>query len=278
MKRTFGAAIAAGPMGLGARVGVVLYLLFLVLIPLAAIVERGFAGGVGGIWHAVVSPMAAHALVLTLWTAALMAVVNAVMGTATAWILVRHPFPGSRFLATLVDLPFAIPTLVAGIMLVTLFGPQTALGGWLTVHGVPIVFATPGIILALLFITMPLVVRAVEPVLIELDPAEEEAAATLGAKPWTTFFRVVLPPILPAVASGTIQCFARAVAEFGSVVVVSGNIPGKTLTAPVYIFGEVEGDRPVVAAAVSVVLLLVAVGLLLATRVLQQQFVRRERA
>jgi sulfate transport system permease protein len=190
---------------------------------------------------------------------------------------VRHPFPGSRFLATIVDLPFAIPTLVAGIMLVTLFGPQTALGAWMGRHGMQIVFANPGIILALLFITMPLVVRAVEPVLQELDPAEEEAAFTLGAGSWTTFFRVVLPPILPAIASGTIQCFARAVAEFGSVVVVSGNIPARTLTAPVYIFGEVEGDRPEIAAAVSIVLLLIAIGLLFSTRWLQR-FVRRERA
>jgi sulfate transport system permease protein len=263
-------------MGPGARLAVILYIVALVAIPLAAIVERGLAGGVGGIWRAVTMPIAAKALVLTLWTAGLMAVINAVMGTATAWVLVRHPFPGSRFLATIVDLPFAIPTLVAGIMLVTLFGPQTALGAWMGRHGMQIVFANPGIILALLFITMPLVVRAVEPVLQELDPAEEEAAFTLGAGSWTTFFRVVLPPILPAIASGTIQCFARAVAEFGSVVVVSGNIPARTLTAPVYIFGEVEGDRPEIAAAVSIVLLLIAIGLLFSTRWLQR-FVRRER-
>lgn len=277
MKRRFRAVIAAGPMGPGARLAVILYIVCLVLIPLAAIVERGLTGGVSGIWRAIATPIAAKALTLTLWTAALMAVINAVMGTATAWVLVRHPFPGSRFLATIVDLPFAIPTLVAGIMLVTLFGPQTALGAWFGAHGMRIVFANPGIILALLFITMPLVVRAVEPVLMELDPAEEEAAHTLGAGTWTTFFRVVLPAILPAIASGTIQCFARAVAEFGSVVVVSGNIPGRTLTAPVYIFGEVEGDHPAIAAAVSIVLLLIAIGLLFSTRWLQR-FVRREHA
>jgi sulfate transport system permease protein len=277
VKRRFRAVIAAGPMGPGARLAVILYIVVLVLIPLAAVVERGLAGGVGGIWRAIATPIAAKALILTLWTAALMAVINAVMGTATAWVLVRHPFPGSRFLATIVDLPFAIPTLVAGIMLVTLFGPQTPLGAWFGNHGMRIVFANPGIVLALLFITMPLVVRAVEPVLMELDPAEEEAAFTLGAGTWTTFFRVVLPAILPAVASGTIQCFARAVAEFGSVVVVSGNIPGRTLTAPVYIFGEVEGDHPAIAAAVSIVLLLIAILLLFSTRWLQG-FVRKEHA
>jgi sulfate transport system permease protein len=276
MKRRFRAVIAAGPMGPVARLAVILYILLLVVIPLTAIVERGLTGGVSGIWRAATAPVAAKALTLTLWTAALMAVINAVMGTATAWVLVRHPFHGSRFLATIVDLPFAIPTLVAGIMLVTLFGPQTALGAWFGRHGLQIVFANPGIILALLFITMPLVVRAVEPVLMELDPAEEEASFTLGAGTWTTFFRVVLPPILPAIASGTIQCFARAVAEFGSVVVVSGNIPFRTLTAPVYIFSEVEGDRPEIAAAVSIVLLLIAIALLFSTRWLQR-FVRRER-
>ncbi len=270
MKKAIGAAIAAGPMGPAARAGVILYLFFLVIVPLAALVGQGFAGGVAGVWRAVNAPVAGRALVLTLWTAGLMSLVSAVMGTATAWILVRHRFPGDRVLSALVDLPFAIPTLVAGIMLVTLFGPQTALGGWLAAHGIRIVFAEPGIILALLFISMPLVVRAVEPVIMELDPAQEEAAATLGAGPWTTFFRVVMPPILPAVASGTIQCFARAVAEFGSVVVVSGNIPNKTLTAPVYIFGEVEGDRPAVAAAVSIVLLLIAIIMLLASRALQR--------
>ncbi|MDD5305753.1 MAG: sulfate ABC transporter permease subunit CysT [Deltaproteobacteria bacterium] len=277
MTRRVGAAVTPGPVGLALRAGVITYLAVLVIVPLATLAHKGLAGGAGAVWKAASSPVAADALVLTLWTAAVMAVVNAVMGTATAWVLVRFRFPGRRLLSALVDLPFAIPTLVAGIMLVTLFGPQTPLGAWMAAHGIKIVFADPGIILALLFITMPLVVRAVEPVLMEIDPAEEEAAATLGASPLVTFRRVVLPPVIPAIASGTIQCFARALAEFGSVVVVSGNIPNRTLTAPVYIFGEVESDRPGTAAAVSLLLLAVAVAALFATRGLQQ-FVGRDRA
>jgi sulfate/thiosulfate transport system permease protein len=277
MTRKVGAAVTPGPVGLALRAGVVTYLAVLVIVPLATLAHKGLAGGADAVWKAVSSPVAADALLLTLWTAALMSIVNAVMGTATAWVLVRYRFPGRRALSALVDLPFAIPTLVAGIMLVTLFGPQTPLGAWLTAHGVKIVFADPGIILALLFITMPLVVRAVEPVLMEIDPAEEEAAATMGASPLVTFGRVVLPPIIPAIASGTIQCFARALAEFGSVVVVSGNIPNRTLTAPVYIFGEVESDRPGTAAAVSLLLLFVALAALFATRGLQQ-LVGRDRA
>ncbi|MFZ1538709.1 MAG: ABC transporter permease subunit, partial [Chromatiaceae bacterium] len=183
-----------------------------------------------------------------------------------AWVLVRYRFPGRGLLSALVDLPFAIPTLVTGIMLVVLFGPQSALGAWLGVRGVPVAFAAPSIILALLFITMPFVVRAVEPVLLEQDPAEEEAAYTLGAGALTVFRRVLLPPIAPAILSGTIRSYARALGEFGSIVVVSGNIPLQTLTAPVYLFGEIESGRADVAAAVSVVLLAVALSLTFAAR------------
>ncbi|MCU0935495.1 MAG: ABC transporter permease subunit, partial [Gammaproteobacteria bacterium] len=207
------------------------------------------------------SPVAADALARTLLTAGVMALVNAVMGTATAWILVRYQFPGRGLLSGLVDLPFAIPTLVTGVMLVLLFGPQSPIGGWLNAQGLPVAFATPSIVLALLFITVPFVVRAVEPVLLEQDPAEEEAARTLGAGTFTVFRRVLLPPLLPAIISGTIRSYARALGEFGSIVVVSGNIPYQTLTAPIYVFGEIESGRPQVAAAVSVALLAVALAL-----------------
>lgn len=238
----------------------------LVVLPLVALLQHGLAGGIGGVWAALTAPVALAALWLTLWTAALMALLNAVMGTATAWVLVRYRFPGRGLLSALVDLPFAIPTLVTGIMLVVLFGPQSALGAWLGVRGVPVAFAAPSIILALLFITMPFVVRAVEPVLLEQDPAEEEAAYTLGAGALTVFRRVLLPPIAPAILSGTIRSYARALGEFGSIVVVSGNIPLQTLTAPVYLFGEIESGRADVAAAVSVVLLAVALSLTFAAR------------
>jgi sulfate transport system permease protein len=222
------------------RAGVITYVAVLVVLPLLALVQQGLGGGFGVLWEAVASPVAASALWLTLWTALAMAALNAVMGAATAWVLVRYRFPGRAFLSALLDLPFAIPTLVAGIMLVILFGPGSPLG------------------------------RAVEPVLTELDPDEEEAAGTLGAGRWRTFFEVILPPLLPAIGCGAVQCFARALAEFGSIVVVSGNMPRRTLTASVYLFGEIESGRPEIAAAVAVVLLAAAVGLMFLTRGLER--------
>jgi sulfate transport system permease protein len=258
--------LAPSRAGVAVRVGFAAYVLALVGLPLAALVAQGLRGGLSGVWRVVSAPVAAHALWLTFWTAALMAVVNAVMGTAAAWVLVRYRFPGRAALSALIDLPFAVPTLVAGVLLTVLLGPQSDLGGWLGRHGVRVIFAPPSIVLVLLFVTLPFVVRAVEPVLLELDPAEEEAAWLLGAGPVTTFTRVVLPALAPAILSGTIRSFARALAEFGSVVVVAGNIPHRTLTAPVFIFGEVESGRPGDAAAASVVLLVASVLLLVAAR------------
>lgn len=240
----------------------------LVVLPLGTLVVYALGDGPGAFLQALGAPCAAEALVLTLWTAALTAVLNAVTGTATAWVLVRYRFPGRSLFSGLVDLPFAIPTLVAGLMIVFLFGPQTPLGGWLDDIGLPVAFAPLGIVLSLQFITLPFVVRAVEPVLMDLNPAEEEAAATLGADLLFTFRRVLLPPLLPAIAGGTLQGFARALAEFGSIVVVSGNIPGRTLTAPVFIFGEVEAGRYEVATAVCLVLLVLALLLQPAVRAL----------
>jgi sulfate transport system permease protein len=256
-----GPAVEPGAGGVAVRWGVIAYVGLLVAIPLAALLASGLGQGVPALWQAVASPVAADALARTLLTAGVMALVNAVMGTATAWILVRYQFPGRGLLSGLVDLPFAIPTLVTGVMLVLLFGPQSPIGGWLNAQGLPVAFATPSIVLALLFITVPFVVRAVEPVLLEQDPAEEEAARTLGAGTFTVFRRVLLPPLLPAIISGTIRSYARALGEFGSIVVVSGNIPYQTLTAPIYVFGEIESGRPQVAAAVSVALLAVALAL-----------------
>jgi sulfate transport system permease protein len=262
-------AVRRGPGGLVLRGVVAIYVGLLVVLPLAALVFKGASVGLSGIVHSLMAPTARASLWLTLWTAAVMSVINALMGTFTAWLLVRHTFWGRRFLSSLVDLPMAIPTLVAGMMIVVLLGPQSRLGGLFAAHGFDIVFATPGIVLALLFINLPMVVRAVEPVLRELDPAEEEAARTLGAGDVRIFFQILLPPLWPAVATGTLQSFARALAEFGSMVVVSGNIPLRTLTIPVYIFGEVESGAPETAAAVSLVLLFLAAVLLLAVRGLQ---------
>jgi sulfate transport system permease protein len=263
-------AVAPGLGGLVVRAGVLAYVGALVALPLAALLAAGLGQGMTALWAAVSAPVAAEALRLTLVTAGIMAVINAFMGTATAWVLARYEFTGRGLLSGLVDLPFAIPTLVTGVMLVLLFGPQSPVGGWMTANDVPIAFAAPSIVLALLFITVPFVVRAVEPVLMEQDPAEEEAARTLGAGTFTVFRRVLLPPLMPSLLSGTIRSYARALGEFGSIVVVSGNIPHQTLTAPIYVFGEIESGRAEIAAAVSVVLLAVALGLNVAARAIER--------
>ncbi len=250
------------------RGGVLLYVALLVALPLIALASAGLSNGIAGVWHALSSPVAADALLLTLWTGALTAAINAVAGTATAWVLVRFRFPGRGLLQALVDLPFAVPTLVTGVMLVLLLGPTRPAGRWFAAHGIEVLFAPPAIIFALLFITVPFVVRAVEPVLAELDPAEEEAARTLGASDAVVVRRVILPALAPAIGVGALQSFARALAEFGSIVVVSGNIPHKSLTGAIYIFGEVEAGRPDIAAAVSLVLLALSFGLSLGARAL----------
>lgn len=240
------------------RGGVFGWVTLLVLLPVLVLVARGLEGGPGAFFAAVTEPAAVDALGLSLLTAAIATAINAVVGTAVAWMLVRWDVPGRRLLAALVDLPLAIPTLVAGVLIVALFGPHTPVGSALADLGFPVAFARPGIVLALLFVTLPFVVRAVEPVLEELDPAEEEAAFTLGATPVHTLIRVLLPPILPAVAAGSVQTFARSVAEFGSLAAVSGNIPHETLVAPVYVLGEVEAGNTTGAASVSIVLLALA--------------------
>lgn len=253
------------------RSGVVLYVVLLVALPLLGLVHFGLADGLRTFWAAVTAPIAQAALWLTLWTSLLVGVVNTLLGTATAWVLVRYRLPGRALLSALVDLPLAIPTLVAGVMLGILYGPTSVVGESLRVWGVEIVFARSGIVLALLFVTLPFVVRAVEPLLAEIDPAQEEAAVALGAGPVKTFRNVFLPAILPAALSGGIRSLGRALGEFGSIVVVAGNIPFETLTAPVFIFGEIESGAARTAAAVSTVLLLFALAVHVGARVLEQR-------
>jgi sulfate/thiosulfate transport system permease protein len=254
-------ALAPGPGQRSVTYAIALYVVLLVAVPLAALVHAGFAQGLSALWETVQLPVARGALWLTIWTATLIAIVNAVLGTATAWVLVRYRFPGRRVLSALVDLPFAIPTLVAGMMLAVLYGKGSLVGDTVSALGIELIFAPPGIVLALMFVTLPFVIRAVEPVLMEIDPAEEEAALVLGAGPWRAFRTVYLPAFAPAAISGAIRSLGRAMGEFGSIVVVAGNIPFKTLTAPVYVFGEIESGSPNTAAAVSVVLLVLALGL-----------------
>ena len=227
------------------------YLSLIVLLPLAALVAQSAEGGWDAFVDAVREPAAMAALKLTLVLSALVALVNAVMGTVTAWVLVRDRFVGQRVVNALIDLPFALPTIVAGLTLLALYGPQGPVG-------IDVAFSRTALALALLFVTLPFVIRTVQPVLLELDRDMEEAAASLGARPFTVFRRIVLPNLLPAILSGVALAFARAVGEFGAVVLISGNLPFQTEVASVYIFGRIESGDPTSAAAVSVVLLVVS--------------------
>jgi sulfate transport system permease protein len=233
------------------------YLSLIVLIPLAAVVDRSLQEGVGAFWEAVSAPQAVAALKLTFVVSLIVAAVNAVTGTLIAWVLVRDEFRGKRFVNALIDLPFAMPTVVAGLTLLALYGPRGPVG-------IDVAYTRVAVGLALLFVTLPFVVRAVQPVLMEVDREMEEAAKSLGASAWTTFRRVVLPSLRPAIVAGAGLAFARALGEFGSIVLISGNLPYDTEVASVFIFGRIETGDVTSAAAVSVVLLVVSVVLLAA--------------
>lgn len=248
------------------------YLTVLLLIPLAVILQDGLQDGLAELWRSISQPIPWSALGLTLWTALVMALVNAVMGTMTAYILVRYSFPGKALLNVLVDLPLAIPTLITGVTLVMLYGPQSIIGSWFKnqLDG-RIVFAPPAIIIALLFISFPFVVRTVQPVLESLDHDVEDAAATLGAGSWKIFWRVTLPALWLSIISGTLLSFARAIGEFGAIVIVAGNIPLRSQTAAVYVFGQVESANRQAASAMSIVMLALAFGLVLSIDWLRRQ-------
>jgi sulfate/thiosulfate transport system permease protein len=257
---------------LGIRTAALSYLAIMLIIPLAVIFQDGLKEGLGEFWAQVTNPIAWNALVLTLWTSAIMTAINTVMGTLTAYVVVRYQFPGKALLNSIIDLPLAIPTLVTGVMLVILFGPQQTLGAWLKDElGLKVIFAPPGIILALLFITFPFVVRAVQPVLIDLDRTQEDAAATLGAKGWTVFRRITLPYLVLPLASGALLSFARAIGEFGAIVIVAGNIPMYSQTAAVYVLGEVESENRLGASAVSIVMVAISFSLILVVGWLQRR-------
>jgi sulfate transport system permease protein len=241
------------------------YLGAMVALPVVAVIDEGFSDGLDGLKTALAIPGATAAIRLTLVTSTLAALTNAVMGTMLAYVLVRYTFPGRRLLSALVDLPLAIPTLVTGVMLVALYGPASPIGGFLDRLGIQVIFTPIAIMLALLVVTLPLVVRSVQPVLQELDDAEEEAAATLGASSFTTFRKVVFPAIRVAIVGGTLLSFARCLGEFGSVVLVAGNRAGETLTAPVFIFQLANQFRPIEAAAVATLLFAISFVLVLVT-------------
>ena len=247
------------------RGAAIVYLGAMIALPVAAVIQAGFENGLGNLRDAVTSPGATEAIVLTLWMSAATAVINAFFGTLIAFALVRFHFPGRGVLNAIVDLPLAVPTLVTGVMLLVLYGPSTPLGRALTGTPLQVVGAKFGILLALLVVTLPFVVRTVQPVLQELDIAEEEAAATLGARAWKTFRTIIFPAIRPAVMTGALLTFARSLGEFGSVVVVSGNITGRTLTAPVLISQLAGQFKPEQASAVATVLFLISFVVVLVT-------------
>jgi sulfate transport system permease protein len=245
--------VGGGALARGVAMG---YLSIVVLLPLAALFWASRAEGLDEFWKQATQPEAVAALKLTLGLAAVCALVNALFGTAIAWVLVRDRFPGRGLVDAVIDLPFALPTIVAGLTLLALYGP----GG---PFGIDVAFTRIGTLFALLFVTLPFVVRAVQPVLLELDEEMEEAAASLGAKPFGIFRRIVFPNLLPAILSGVALAFARAIGEFGAVVLISGNLPFKTEVSSVYIFQQVESDNGTGAAAVSVLLLLISLAVLL---------------
>jgi sulfate transport system permease protein len=249
MPRLPGAAFARGAAGI--------YLSLVVLIPLAAVASKAFDNGWGSFWTAVTGPEAVAALKLTVVVSFIVVAVNAVAGTLIAWVLVRDDFRGKSIVNSLIDLPFALPTIVAGLTLLALYGPRSPVG-------VDVAYTRVAVGLALLFVTLPFVVRAVQPVLIELDRDMEEAAASLGAGPITVFRRIILPNLGPAILAGVALGFARSIGEFGSLVLISGNLPFRTEVSSVFIFGQIESDRVTNAAAVSVVLLAISFVVLLA--------------
>jgi sulfate transport system permease protein len=245
------------------------YLSIVALIPLAAVVVRSMDGGFDTFWDAVTNPQAVAALRLTLIASVIVVLVNAVTGTLIAWVLVRDEFPAKGVVNSLIDLPFALPTIVAGLTLVAFYGPDSPIG-------VNLAFTRVSVVLALLFVTLPFVVRAVQPVLLELDTEMEEAAESLGAGKATVFRRIVLPNLLPAIIAGGGLAFARAVGEFGSLVLIAGNVPFETQAASFFIFGQVESDNPIGASAVSVVLLVAALVVLLFFGWLSKRALRHE--
>jgi sulfate transport system permease protein len=252
--------LSGGALGLGV---VTLWLSLIVLLPLAAVVDRSLEGGLSAFWTSVSSRQAVDALRFTLLISLGVSAINAVMGTIIAWVLVRDDFRGKRLVNALIDLPFALPTIVAGLTLLALYGEAVAFTRW-------------AVLLALLFVTLPFVVRAVQPVLLEVDLEMEEAAQSLGASAWTTFRRIIFPNLVPAIVSGVALAFARAVGEFGSVVLISGNIPFQTQVASVYAYKQLESDNIGGAAAVSVVLLVLSLAVLMGLRLFERWGTRHD--
>ena len=252
--------------------GIVLtWLSLIVLIPLGAVVLRSTDDGLSAFWNAISEPEAVAAIKLTVIASLIIVAINAVMGTLIAWVMVRDDFRGKRLVNSVIDLPFALPTIVAGLTLLALYGEDSPIG-------ISVTYTRIAVGLALLFVTLPFVIRAVQPVLHELDEEMEEAAASLGASNTRIFRSIILPNLTPAIVAGCALAFARAIGEFGSLVLITGNIPFDTQVASVYIFGRIESDNTTAAAAVSVLLLVIAVFILFVLNLFVRWRSRHERA
>ncbi len=232
-----------------------LYMSVIVVIPLAAVVAKAVSSGTGPLWRSIDNPLALRALAITLVASLVVAAIGAVMGTLVAWVLVRDTFPGQRVVNALIDLPFALPTVVAGLTLIALYGPGSPVG----IH---LAYTRAAVLVALLFVTLPFVVRSVQPVLIELDREVEEASASLGASNATTLRRIILPALRPAIFSGAALAFARSIGEFGSLALIAG----KVQIASIVVYADIESGSEQSAAALSVLLMVVALAVLFAIR------------
>jgi sulfate transport system permease protein len=259
-----------GSKKLGLRFVALGYLALLLAVPVGLVLYRTFEHGIAPAWNAVTSPDAAHAFWLTIEITAIAVPLNTIFGVMTALLLARRRFPGRSLLGGLVDLPFAVSPVVVGLALVLVYGRTGWFGGWLADHGIRVIFSTPGMVLATIFVSLPFVVRETMPVLQELGTDQEEAAATLGASSWQTFWRVTLPAIRWAVGYGVVLTTARALGEFGAVSVVSGRLAGQTETLTLRVQNEFERFDLTGAYAASALLALMAVGVLLTMTTLER--------
>ena len=261
--------------GFGLSLGITLtWLSLIVLIPLAGLFVKAGGLGVQGLWDIWTQPRVLAALKLSFGTAFAAAAFNAVMGTLVAWVFVRYRFPGKRIFDAMIDLPFALPTAVAGIALTELYGPSGWIGQWQDKVGIKVAYTSLGITVALVFVGLPFVVRVVQPVLAEVERELEEAAATLGANRWQTVTRVVLPALWPAVLAGFGLAFARGVGEYGSVIFIAGNLPGLTEIAPLLITFRLDEYDYASATAIALAMLLLSLLVLLVINTLQARLSR----
>ena len=245
------------------------YLSLMLFLPVAALLATASTVNPADFWRIATSPIALSAYDVTFFTSLVAAAINGVFGTLIAWVLVRYDFPGKRFIDAAVDLPFALPTSVAGLTLATVYSNNGWIGSLLAPFGIKVAFTRLGVAVAMIFISLPFVVRTVQPVLSEMEKDIEEAAWCLGASQWQTFWRVILPPLLPAILTGVALGFSRAVGEYGSTVIVASNVPFKDLIAPVLIFQRLEQYDVAGATVIGVVLLGISLVMLLAINILQ---------